>query len=316
MNLFQKLGAESQSVTPLTWALLIVSIVVVVIITGVVVMGLRRGRGEDLATLRAGSSSVSRPPGAIVWIYIGLGLTTVTLLGALLWSMVVLADVSPPPREAGLTIDITGHQWWWGVRYDSAAPSQVFSTANEIHIPTGVPVRLRLRSVDVIHSFWVPALAGKTDLIPGQINEAWLEAKKAGTYWGQCGEFCGAQHAHMAFLVVAQSPQDFNAWREAQLKPSPPPVDTAALNGSRYFVQRCGSCHTVRGTGAGGVLGPDLTHIGQRHGLAAETLPNTPGHLAAWIADPQTFKPGNQMPVLGLPGPELTQIRAYVETLK
>lgn len=185
-----------------------------------------------------------------------------------------------------------------------------------MHIPTGVPVRVRLKSADVIHSFWVPALSGKVDLIPGQVNETWIEAREAGPWRGQCAEYCGAQHAHMAFSVIAEPPERFQSWWRLQLEGQPAPAAQSVKAGHDTFMRRCASCHTIRGTDAGGKLGPDLSHLALRAALAAETIPNTPGHRAAWVADPQGIKPGNQMPVLDLAGPELASIETYLATLK
>jgi len=290
--------------------------IVIALIGALIVVGLARQGAPRPAVASGTPVPVSRPPGGVTWIYIGIGLTAVTLLGSLIWSMVVLAHVAAPPGKPGVVMDVTAHQWWWQVRYDGDPPSRQFTTANEIHIPVGVPVRVRLKSADVIHSFWVPALSGKTDLIPGQTNETWLEAREPGTYRGQCAEYCGVQHAHMAFSVVADAPQAFEAWWQSQLVDSPPPIEQAAKDGQIVFLRRCASCHTVRGTRAGGIYGPDLTHLAQRATIAAGTLPNTTGHLGAWIADPQGIKPGNQMPMLSLSGPEISAIQTYLATLK
>ena len=316
MSVLRAFSDKARSVLHLNWGLLVICLVVMAAIATLLVVGLARQPRRPLPPGGDGAWPVARPEGGIRWIYAGIALTSVALLGSLVWSMVVLAHVASPPTRPAVTLEVTGHQWWWQVHYDDPTPSRQFTTANEIHIPVGAPVRVKLTSADVIHSFWVPALSGKTDTIPGQVNEAWLEAREPGTYRGQCAEYCGAQHAHMAFSVIADPPQVFQAWWQSQLAASPPPTDALARAGSHVFVRRCGSCHTVRGTEAGGILGPDLSHLAQRRGLAAETVPNTPGHLAAWIADPQGLKPGSQMPQLGLSGPELSSIQAYLATLK
>lgn len=242
---------------------------------------------------------------------IGAGLVT-----ALLWTLADRAGLGAPTVEPKLTIEITGKEWWWQVRYLSEEPSRVFETANEIHVPVGEPVRLKLISDNVIHSFWVPAIAGKTDLIPGQTNLTVLEATKEGVYRGQCAEFCGLQHANMALMLVAVSKDDFAAWWDKQLEPAPAPGAPALAEGLSNFVVKCGACHSVRGTVAGGRLGPNLSHLMGRRTLAAGTLPNTPGHLAGWIADPQGIKRGSKMPRLDLTPAELTTIRTYLQTLK
>jgi cytochrome c oxidase subunit 2 len=226
-----------------------------------------------------------------------------------------LAAVHAPSAPPKLTVEVTGHQWWWEVRYPDTDPERVFTTADEIRIPAGEPVEVRLIGADVIHSFWVPALMGKTDMIPGQVNRTWIEAEKPGTFRAQCAEYCGAQHARMALLVVSMPPEEFRAWRERQLAPAPEPATEAARTAEATFVARCGLCHTVRGTRAGGRLGPDLSHLMTRKTLAAATLPNTTGHLFGWIADPQTVKPGSRMPRIGLSGPELQAIGSFLATL-
>jgi cytochrome c oxidase subunit 2 len=230
--------------------------------------------------------------------------------------VIVLAAVNGPPRPAKVTIEVTGQQWWWKARYLSDDASQVFTTANEIHIPAGEPVRIKLIGGDVIHSFWVPPLSGKTDTIPGQVNETWLEAAKPGRYRGQCTEFCGWQHAHMALYVIAEPRPDFDNWRNAQLQPAAAPTTPEVTRGEHLFVFHCGACHMVRGTQAGGSVAPDLTHLMSRGTIAAGTLPNTIGDLSGWIANPQGIKPGARMPDLFLSGPELQDIRSFLLTLK
>jgi cytochrome c oxidase subunit 2 len=189
-------------------------------------------------------------------------------------------------------------------------------TANEIHIPVGEPVRLKLGSADVIHTFWVPTLSGKTDLIPGQTNLTWLEADTPGVYRGQCNEYCGQQHAHMALAVYADAPDEFGAWWDRQVQAADRPEAAAVSQGQRQFLLRCGACHAVRGTLAGGRVGPDLTHLMSRSTIAAGMLPNTVGHLSGWVANPQFIKPGSKMPNLELSGPELDEIRSYLLTLQ
>lgn len=301
-------GEKARIVLPLTWGVLIISICVIVIIAVLVTAGAwRRGAAIPIGSLR--ELPVGGPPG-LSWIYIGVGISGIALLATVVWTMWVLAKTYFPAAPAPLTITVTAHQWWWEARYQGDTPSQTFITANEIHIPTGTPVRVELKSADVIHSFWVPKLTGKTDLVPGQTNQTWMDASKPGIYRGQCGEYCGLQHAHMAFLVVAETPKDFNAWRAHQLEPASPLLDAAE------FTVRCGSCHAVRGTDAGGIVGPDLSHLMTRHTIAAGTLANTPGNLSAWIADPQGIKPGNRMPRLDLTAAELKEIRTFLSGLK
>ena len=208
---------------------------------------------------------------------------------------------------------MTGHDWWWEVRY----PDQGIVSANEIHVPVGRPVRLRLTSADVIHSFWVPQLTVKTDLIPGQTNTTWIQASNPGTYRGQCAEYCGLQHAKMAILVIADPPDAFARWLANERQPATAAADPLAARG-RLALERnsCAACHTVRGTTASGTLGPDLTHFGGRRTIGADTLPNTPGNLGGWIVNSQTVKPGNKMPPQPLTPQELQALLAYLESLK
>jgi cytochrome c oxidase subunit 2 len=221
------------------------------------------------------------------------------------------------PRPESLTIRLTGHQWWWEARYEDARPSRVFTTANEIHIPAGERVTFQLASSDVIHSFWVPNLAGKMDLIPGVDNRLQLVADRPGTYRGQCAEFCGYQHAHMGLIVVAEPKETFDAWHEAQLRAASPPADEESRKGQSVFLSRpCVACHTIRGTTAGGRIGPDLTHLGSRMHLASATLPLTRGALGAWIIDPQTIKPGVHMPMTQLQPEEIDPLLTYLTGLK
>lgn len=216
-----------------------------------------------------------------------------------------------------LTIRVRGLQWWWGVEYIGPAPSQRFETANEIHVPVGRNVRLKLESLDVIHSFWVPSLAGKQDLIPGRSNELTIRAERAGVYRGQCAEFCGMQHAHMALLVVAETENDFDRWANGQRHAAIQPAEEEIAAGLQTFLAKpCAACHTIRGTPAAGITGPDLTHVAGRRTIAAGLFETTRGSLAAWIADPQTIKPGNNMPMVPLTPDELRAVSAYLASLK
>lgn len=216
-----------------------------------------------------------------------------------------------------VNIEVTAHQWWWTARYLNGGPDQTLETANEIHVPVGRPVIVKLNASDVIHSLWVPNLAGKKDLIPGRTSTMQFRADKAGVYRGQCAEFCGYQHALMGFLIVAEPPAQYEAWRQAQLAPAAEPTQAAAQRG-KALVQSvsCAMCHTVQGTLAQGRQAPDLTHVASRMTLAAGTLANTPDNLASWIADPQKHKPGTNMPATPLSREDLAAIVAYLGTLK
>jgi cytochrome c oxidase subunit 2 len=219
--------------------------------------------------------------------------------------------------EDPLVIQVRGYQWWWQVTYPHSDGAGGFVTANEIHLPVGRPVRLELSAADVIHSFWVPNLAGKQDMIPGRDNQLTILAEAPGVHRGQCAEFCGLQHAHMAVLVVAEPPAEFEAWLAAQRQSASPPADPLLREGQRIFEQRpCGACHQVRGTAAVGAVGPDLTHFASRLMLGAGVLPMTRGAIAAWIADPQTIKPGNAMPLVPLTSDELQAVSAWLASLR
>jgi cytochrome c oxidase subunit II len=224
---------------------------------------------------------------------------------------------SPPPDAEAMTIAVKGHQWWWEVEYPDSAPQRRVTTANEIHVPVGRPVELRLTSADVIHSFWVPNLHGKKDLIPGHQAVTWFRADRPGVYQGQCAEFCGQQHALMRLVVVAESPAQFAAWYAGQLQPAAIPTEAGARRGQEVFLTRsCMLCHNVTGTPAGGRMGPDLTHMAERRTLGAGVLPNTRGNLAGWIVNPHAVKPGVRMPANPLPPNDLNALLAYLETLR
>jgi cytochrome c oxidase subunit 2 len=245
-----------------------------------------------------------------------VGLTTVTLIALTAFSYAGQKRLFDQ-HEGRVTLKVTGHQWWWEVRYEDAEPHRSFTTANEIHIPVGEPVRIKLESSDVIHSFWVPSLMGKQDLITGRQNLIQIQAGREGVYRGQCAEFCGWQHAHMSFLVVARPKEEFEAWRNGQISARQPPEDDERKEGERVFLSNpCVMCHTVRGTSAGGRVGPDLTHVGSRRYIASGTLPTSRGTLAAWIVDPQGIKPGVHMPLIKLQPHELNPLVSYLDGLK
>ena len=243
--------------------------------------------------------------------------TTLVLLILNLDSYRTDNDLSRLDQQTTLTIRITGHQWWWEVTYEDPQPAHMLTTANEIHIPVGQPVKFKLTSSDVIHSFWVPSLMGKMDLITGRENELVLQADRPGIYQGQCAEFCGMQHAYMRLLVIAEPAAAFSAWQARQLQPAQPPSDPARQRGLQVFLsQPCLMCHQIRGTQAAGMVAPDLTHLASRRMLGAGRLTNSAGNLAAWIVDPQQLKPGVNMPVMNLPPQDLRALLSYLEGLQ
>lgn len=212
-----------------------------------------------------------------------------------------------------VTVDVVAHQFWWEVAY----PDEGFVTANEIHIPVGETVEVRLTSEDVIHSFWVPSLHGKIDVMPGHTTSISLKAEETGTFRGQCAQFCGVQHANMAFLVIAEEADDYRAWADNQAQPAETvPDDPAIVRGQDvYMSSMCVYCHTINGTASLGTLGPDLTHLNSRETLGSGMMENNRGNLAGWIVDPQELKPGNHMPGITLTGEDLDSLLDYLESL-
>lgn len=294
----------------LGWILLGIAAVVVLVVSALVVAAaLRRGRSEP--------GRIEREGAGLRWIMIGgIVVPSLVLIGVLVLTVTTQAAIATP-ADTDLTVRVTGRQWWWEVTYLDPSPSRIATTANEIHIPVGRPVRLQVVSGDVIHSFWIPELAGKTDLIPGQENVMWLEADRPGVYHGQCAEYCGLQHAKMAMEVVAEPPDAFARWLERQRAPAAAPAGTDVAVGARVFATTaCALCHTVRGTMAGGRLGPDLTHVAGRRTIASGTIANTRGNLLGWIENPRAFKPGTLMPPVPLKGRELADLTAYLQSLR
>jgi cytochrome c oxidase subunit II len=243
--------------------------------------------------------------------------TVVLLLVFFGFDLAVGRALRTPKDPAHLLVKVTGNQWWWKVEYPDSMASRWVTDANEIHVPVGRTVLVELTSNDVIHSLWMPNLAGKKDLIPRYKDTLWFRADTAGVYRGQCAEFCGHQHAKMAIEVVAHAPADFAQWLERSRQPAPPPSDTLQRRGQEvFFAGPCVLCHAVQGTLATSHAGPDLTHVASRLTLAAGTLPNTKGNLAAWIVDPQGIKPGSSMPSNALSPADLEALLAYLGSLK
>jgi len=311
-------GPKNYSVVSLLYGVIIISLAVVAIIGALVLVGALLRRVSPRVAM--GNVPLQRSGSGLPFIYVGVAITAVVLLATAVWNYVVLADIAKPPAPPAATVQIKGHQWWWEVRYQGENASRVFTTANELRVPVGKPVQVELTSADVIHSFWVPALTGKMDTIPGQHNVTWLQADKAGVYRGQCTEYCGQQHAHMGFVVVAEPPDQFADWWQHQLE-GPEIVHSGvsaadAERGQAVFMRNCAVCHTVRGTMAQGKIGPDLSHLMQRKTIGAASVPNTMGNLSGWISDPQHIKPGNYMPTLMLSSVELNALRNFLQTLQ
>lgn len=255
------------------------------------------------------------------WWIAGLGFAFPLLVMTALLIYASLRTRELPQAEApsaeGLVIAITGRLWWWDVRYSDPTRGIDFKTANQVHLPAGQLVTLRLSSADVIHSFWVPSLAGKVDMVPGRIHQLRLRADRPGVFRGQCAEFCGEQHARMALHVVAQSSEDFEQWLLAQSAPAAPPVDARARRGWDVFrEQRCNACHVIRGSDPASGLGPDLTHVASRLYLGAGTLPMGPQSLRDWVAHTQQVKPGARMPSYELDADSMDALLAFMEQLR
>lgn len=233
---------------------------------------------------------------------------TVLIVGSFYADRALFATRAAPALE----VRVTGHQWWWRIQYRDPASGTWVETANELHLPQGQTARLTLQAADVIHSFWVPNIAGKLDMIPGRINLLDVTARRPGWYRGQCAEFCGAQHAHMALDVKVESPAAFRAWLGTQAKPS----FREGSRGAAVFATACAACHAVRGSGAAGRVGPDLTHVAARRSIAAGTLPMTRGALQGWIAQPQAVKPGTAMPAIPLDPADADAVAGYLAGLR
>jgi cytochrome c oxidase subunit 2 len=296
----------AREIADLWWVMLIVSTAIFGVVLVLIAVALLRRRGPESPPRRAGGG---------VWIPAvgGVAAPIVILVALFGLTLHTLPATSPSAGTTGLTIDVTGRQWFWDVEY----PASGVRTANELHVPVGRTVNVKVTSADVIHSFWVPELNRKIDVIPGQTNSLRLRADRAGVYRGQCAEFCGLQHAHMAFLVVAEPEDRFERWLAAESKPAPPPATPELQRGQQVLLgSACVYCHTIAGTNASGRIGPDLTHVAGRHTLAAGTIPNTRGYLAGWILDPQHVKPGNKMPATDLAGDELQALLDYLESLR
>jgi cytochrome c oxidase subunit 2 len=261
--------------------------------------------------------SESREPALRLSLVLWTGLIGLALAGLSIASWFADRGLAQAADRPGLEITVIGHQYWWEVRYDFGDPSRIVHTANELHLPAGVPARISLQSGDVIHSLWIPNLAGKQDLIPGRTTDLSLLPLHEGIYRGQCAEYCGMQHAHMALDVTVESPAAFARWRAAQLVPAPAPASPLARAGQAFVVNgACASCHSIAGTRASGQMAPDLSHVASRRSIAAGTLAMSHSNLAGWIANPQEVKPGNNMPVVQMSASDREAITAYLETLR
>jgi cytochrome c oxidase subunit 2 len=306
-------GAQAALIKDALWdPMYAVAVVTFVLVVGALLWALFRHRpaGEPV-------ESAGRDRRVGLTIGVATAVTTIVLFVFLVADSTVGRATTATPGHGAVQIRVTGHQWWWEVQYRDSLAQHWATTANEIHVPVGRPVVVELRSTDVIHSFWPPNLTAKRDLIPGHENSLWLQADVPGEYRGQCAEYCGHQHAKMAFLVVAQRPDSFQRWLAAQRDTAMTPSDSLSQRGQEVFLgSSCPLCHAIAGTPAGSRVGPDLTHLAGRRTLAAGTLPNTPGNLAGWIVNPQAIKPGAKMPPNALSPDDLQALLAYLEILR
>jgi cytochrome c oxidase subunit 2 len=310
-------GPHAQSLSRLWWLMFYVCTAVFVLVMIALAIAISKGtRKSDLNPILNPPAEQYRSRRNAV--LSAVTVTVIVLFVFLLYSFSTGRSLTAElAQKNGLSIEVTAHQWWWEVRYNDVDASNVFTTANEIHIPVGVPVTFTLRAGDVIHSFWVPNLGGKKDLIPGKVSTVWLQADKPGVYRGQCAEYCGLQHARMALWIVADPQDQFNAWRQNQTQTSVPPATDSQRHGQQVFLSStCVMCHAINGTQAGSNIGPNLTHVASRNTIAAATLSNTRDHLAHWITDSQSFKPGNKMPQNNLSDQDLQAVVDYLENLK
>lgn len=321
---FNAHGPAAHRIAGLSWFMTVLFLIVTVAMWALFGFAFYRRRGslDEHEPITAG--------GGEIWIAIGgfavplLVLSTLFVLGLGLLRDFPIHGMHGSAMRTAMArtmkpeIRITGHQWWWEIEYLNDDRSKEFTTANELHLPTGRPVNIEMETDDVMHSFWVPALHGKVDLIPGQPNYIRLIASEPGEYKGQCAEFCGAEHSKMRILAIAQAPDAYQDWLDQQRKPGVEPTTDQAKAGEQLFLSGpCSMCHQVRGTVAGGRVAPDLTHIGSRQMIAANVYPNNPAYLEAWITHAQSLKPGAQMPNLTeFSGEDLTDIVAYLRQLQ
>ena len=300
-------GPYAGSVSLLSW--LLVGMAVAVLLVVLVALWLALFGPQRLRKRLGGEK--------IIWAG-GVAFPIIVLTLLLTYGLSLTRNLTQPTQGEAMRIAVSGEMWWWRVTYFDEQGRPSIHDANEIHIPVGQPVVIELQSPDVIHSFWVPQLSGKLDMIPGRRNHIRIQADRPGVFSGQCAEYCGGPHALMGFLVVAHDPAAFEQWRARRGAPPPPPASEAARRGQQLFVSTgCAACHRIAGTPANGLAGPDLSHVGARRTLGAGILPNNSGTMAGWIGDSQAIKPGNRMPSYRmLSGEDLRAMAAYLEGLQ
>jgi cytochrome c oxidase subunit II len=310
-------GPQSAHIAGLWYLTVIICSIVFVAILSAVIYAVGKAprpalpSSPDIAPEASKERSMQR---TIIW---AVAISTILLIGLIIASVFTDRVLARLPLMNAIHIKVTAHQWWWEVRYGNEDPSMIFTTANEMHVPVGRPIIVTLKADDVIHSFWVPNLTGKADLIPGRSATLRFRADKAGKYRGQCAEFCGYQHALMAFEVTAETERDFAAWRTSQQQAASEPQESQAVHGKQVFMRSpCAMCHAIQGTDAQAISGPDLTHLASRKSLAAGALENTAANLGRWISDPHSIKPGTNMPPTALSQEDLQALVAYLGGLK
>lgn len=316
-------GPAADRIASLSWCMTICFLAVTLVMWILLAWGFakRRGTLEEHAPIEA--------DGGEIWIAVGgMAVPFMVLTVFFVLGLNLLNDFPIHGMNGAMgtnmqsmmkpEIRITGHQWWWQIEYLDDDLTKQFTTANELHLPTHRAVNIEVVTSDIMHSLWIPALHGKVDLIPGQPNYIRIEASQAGEYDGQCAEFCGEQHAHMRLLAVVQEPEEYFAWKQRQLAPGSEPTTSEATAGQQIFLSGpCAMCHQVRGTIAGGSVAPDLTHVGSREYIAANSFPNNNAYLEAWITHAQSLKPGALMPDLTqFTGTQLQDLVAYLRQLK
>lgn len=303
-------GVQATHIADLFWQYAAIAGAVFVLVTGALVVAIAQRRSDDELDERSS-------PGKRRAVGVATTITCIALFAMLFLSVEASRAIASLGTENAFTVEVKGHKWWWEVTYPASMAGTQFTTAYEIHIPVRRSVELKLTSADVIHSFWVPSLHGKRDLVPGKKTTLVLRADQPGRYEGQCAEFCGTQHANMRFVIVAESESDLKAWMARSLAPAVTPDEPVKLHGQEVFVRsRCIACHAIGGTEAFARIGPDLTHVASRREIAMGTVPNGPGHMAGWIVDPNGIKPGVIMPGTPLAPDDLNALVAYLGSLK
>lgn len=317
-NALDSAGVQSGRIESLWWLFFWITAAIYVIVMAVLAAAILRRRKADEKT----APETQPEPVSEQWtsniVKGAVGVSVIILFTLMILSFRTGRAINTLSSERSpIEIQITGNQWWWDVEYRDPIPSMNIRTANELHLPVGRPVKLTLQSLDVIHSFWLPNMHGKMDLIPGYKSTFFFRPDEIGTFFGQCAEFCGYQHAKMRLVLFVESQEDYEKWAAAQRAVPPPPTDQTQQRGQQLFLRSvCTQCHAVAGTTASARVGPDLTHVASRHFIAAASMYNTHDHLKIWITDPQKIKPGVRMPMNTYTEEDLNALVAYIENLK